>query len=130
MSKDGGSSNRLSEYCQSSAVEIKKTLAQIDKGYCSTLYHIELDLIAEFAATFSVKQWALKHGWSVNEGTILIPSGGYTTSLQTIAEAQKAGAAFIKIEINNDHNKIYFATSFESQVQLPNLSITNQYYTG
>jgi len=131
MSEKGGSKNNLSEYCKNSAMLIRKTLTKIDKGGCSKIGHIELELIAEFASVFCIKDWAAKHRWVISDKFVLRKWDIVCEDLIAIAEAQKAGALFELISLQcTDYALIKFNKKLyknDYQAELPSLRLINEH---
>lgn len=90
----------MSRYCKSSENLITKTLfdiTQIKGGLMSCFEHgcyeiALLGLIAEFAATFSIREWTADQGWNLSQAYYHHDFISKQTKL--IIDAQKGGAAF------------------------------------
>jgi len=84
------------EYLKKSAGVIQETLTYIDNVIFSELSDIEISLIAEFAATLSIKDWAARQGWVVEEECFR-KNDVTRQDMRLIAGAHKAGAAYTEI---------------------------------
>jgi len=117
-----------SKWCEKSLMLIRETLTNIDEGICSKLGCHEYNLIAEFAATFSIKEWALEHGWT-HAVRLLTKQSITSLDLLDISKAHKAGASIGNI-INLDgtgYAYVRVPEVFEFKAELPSLKLNNAF---
>jgi len=129
MAQDREAHICLSEYCEKSVVLIRETLTNTDEDICSKLGYDEHNLIAEFAATFSIQEWALEHGWTYT-GRSLTKQYITWLDLINISKAHKAGAS-IRNTINLDgtgYAYIWLAEVFSFKADFPSLMLNNRFY--
>ena len=60
MLSNGDDSEDISQYLEDSKSVIKQTLLEIESGSFSKLGGIEVQLIAEFSASFDIARWAVQ----------------------------------------------------------------------
>jgi len=114
-----------SGYCRKSTIMIAQTLNNIGSGGCSELGETEVNLIAEFAATFNTKGWAEKHEWTISWGCMKKNNIVYQ-DLTSIAEAHRAGADFVHIKLYTKgslHATIWFRCSLWQMIEPPEFSL-------
>jgi len=92
-------SNML-KYCKESMMNINHTLSEIDKGIFPQMTNSLCNLIAEFAATFAIRQWAVDHGWSF-QGGLFRKTSVSCEDMKLFSDAQKFGALFRNISLHN-----------------------------
>jgi len=129
MPRNRNENTSLLQFRKKSTLLIKETLYEINTGMFDELGRGEsnlYNLIAEFAATFSIRKWAAKRNWRIRKGYFRISNVSFE-DMKAIADAQKAGAVFSKIKVGSrnsgDRAVVYFHERFEFQLEPTSLEI-------
>jgi len=104
------------------ALMIRETLTRltnIDVAICSNLQKTEINLIAEFAATYSSEEWAKAEGWFYHKGCFWKDEVSLE-DMKSIVEAQKIGAVFKTIKFGSKVGVCFsFPTPFKMEPITP-----------
>jgi len=114
------------KYCEKSIMDINSSLAEIDKGIFLQMTDTLRNLIAEFAATFAIKQWAVKHGWNFRGGLFRKASVSFE-DMKLFAEAQKHGALFRSVSIHSTMSYFTKWDNLQLEAALSGLETLNNY---
>jgi len=128
MPQNRNGQNRLSLYYKTSTMKISETLYNINESCGSQLRYNEIQLIAEFAAFFSIEEWVSnQHRWNL-QGRGLEQRKITWEDLKLIVEAHKAGALFDKILIrSSSFARVYLAKPLEFQAEIKSLHVSDNY---
>jgi len=120
--------NDILNYYKTTETLIWDTLNNINDGASSEISHLEMQLISEFAASFSVKEWAKnQQRWQL-KGRTLWKRRALPKDLKLILKAHKAGAWFDKIVIKNTtFTEVSFALPSELHSDIPSLYVYNNF---
>jgi len=106
--------SKMVKYCKESMMDINRTMAEIDKGIFLQMTESLRLLVAEFAATFAVRQWAVEHGWSF-QGGLFRKTSVSCEDMKLFSEAQRLGALFRNISLH--HSGSYFQQWYNFQIE-------------
>ena len=128
----------FSEYYKDSKRVTEKTIHGIDKGPASKLGKTEIQIIAEFSASFDVDTWAADQGWVIDvliEGGISLKTLNLwhnqitDLSVPLIAKAFKSGMQLQRLQLQNtdiDYKGVRaLAEAIQSGISLKTLVLIN-----